>query len=82
MYKSNDTPEIYKPHFEKILFELGQKKNGFIRYTLCNSISFIAYPPLVEMPSNAILDYQQLTSLTCRDTLLHDHISTDRKSVV
>lgn len=26
MYKSDDTPEIYKPHFEKILFELGLRK--------------------------------------------------------
>lgn len=26
MYRSDDTPEMYKPHFEKILFELGQKK--------------------------------------------------------
>lgn len=26
MYKSDDTPEVYKPHFERILFELGQKR--------------------------------------------------------
>lgn len=57
MYKSDDTPEIYKLHFEKILFELGQKKQ-FHRYTLCNNVSFMAYPPIVEIPPNAILDYQ------------------------
>ncbi|WP_294633853.1 hypothetical protein [uncultured Bacteroides sp.] len=28
MYKSDDTPEVYKPHFEKILFKLGQKKTA------------------------------------------------------
>ena len=26
--KSDDTPEVYKPHFEKILFKLGQKKTA------------------------------------------------------
>ena len=28
MYKSDDTPEKYKPHFEKILFDLGKKKKA------------------------------------------------------
>ena len=28
MYKSDDTPEKYKPHFEKVLFDLGEKKKA------------------------------------------------------
>lgn len=28
MYHSDDTPEIYKPHFEQILFKLGKKRTS------------------------------------------------------